>query len=317
MADKGILLESGTNELEIAEFTVDGQSFGINVAKVRELVEYDRGRVNHLVGAPHAVLGTYNYRGKPVPLISFHQFLGSDFAQLAKFPIVIISEFNQSIYAFLVDQVVNIHRISWSAFSASHRFIRQYTACVGGTFSIDDREILMLDYESITNQIFGFAALDGDLEETRQTAQTASKTTTDRLKLLRVIVVEDSRTIQMLLRDSLTAAGIGHIDICENGQVGLDTLEKLRDDARVAGKSLTDIVGLVISDIEMPAMDGLSLCRRIKSDPTLSSLPVVMFSSMINDEMAHKCLAVGASCCIGKPQIGQLVGKVRELCGAA
>lgn len=314
MATNEILLESGTNELEIAEFSVDGQSYGINVAKIRELIEYSPSRVNQMIGAPPSVLGTYNHRDKPVPLISLHLFLGHDFSRLTKYPILIITEFNLLNFAFLVDQVIDIHRISWADYSASHRFIQKYSNCVNGTFSINGREILMLDYESITNQIFDLATFEPCNQKTSAQEGSLETKKTTASKPLRLLVIEDSRSIQMFLKDSLAAAGIKDIEVCDNGQLGLTRLMEMRDQALSHNKPITDSVDLVISDIEMPVMDGLSFCLKVKKDPELAKLPVIMFSSMINDEMMRKCMAVGASACISKPQMGILIDKVHELC---
>ncbi len=311
MAKNEILLESGTNELEIAEFTVDGQSYGINVAKIRELIEFDAKRVNRIVGAPFSVLGTYNHRDKPVPLVSLHQFLGADLSRLAKYPILIITEFNLSFYAFLVDHVVDIHRISWSEFNPSHTYIQKYSNCVGGTFSINGREIVMLDYESITNQIF---ALDTFETRHREGSAANNLNQSEKCRDLNILLIEDSKSIQRFISENLEADGVKVFGVCDNGQLGLSRLSEIVMKASNEGKAVKDYIDLVISDIEMPVMDGLTFCLQLKKNPALSSLPVIMFSSMINDEMMRKCYAVGASACISKPQIGILVDKVRELC---
>lgn len=313
MATNEILLESGTNELEIAEFSVEGQSYGINVAKIRELIEYDPSRVNRMIGSPPSVLGTYNHRDKPVPLVSLHLFLGHDFSKLARYPILIITEFNLSFYAFLVDHVIDIHRISWADYSASHSYIQKYSNCVNGTFSINGREILMLDYESITNQIFDLATFES-ADVSRGGKDSVKPEGSAEQRPLRLLVIEDSRSIQVFLKASLSAAGIENVELCDNGQLGLARLMEIRDQACSHNRPVTESVDLIISDIEMPVMDGLTFCLKVKKDPELAKLPVIMFSSMINDEMMRKCMAVGASACISKPQIGILVDKVRELC---
>lgn len=310
MAKNDILLESGTNELEIAEFTVDGQSYGINVAKIRELIEYNPDRVNRIVGAPFSVLGTYNHRDKPVPLVSLHQFLGADLKRLVQYPILIITEFNLSFYAFLVDQVIDIHRISWAEFNPSHSFVQKYSSCVGGTFTINGREIVMLDYESITNQIF---ALD-TFETGRKSVAMSSDEKKAEQEVLNVLLIEDSQSIQRFICENLESDGVKVYDVCNNGQQGLSRLSEMLATANSEKKRISEYIDLVISDIEMPVMDGLTFCLQMKKNPELSSLPVIMFSSMINDEMMRKCMAVGASACISKPQIGILVDKVRELC---
>jgi len=310
MANNDILLESGTNELEIAEFSVDGQSYGINVAKIRELIEYNPGRVNRIIGAPFSVLGTYNHRDKPVPLVSLHQFLGADLSRLVQYPILIITEFNLSFYAFLVDQVIDIHRISWAEFNPSHTFVQKYSSCVGGTFTIKGREIIMLDYESITNQIFALDTFD----TVRKTETSSADNDSAEKKRLNVLLIEDSRSIQRFISENLESDGVKVFDVCDNGQQGLSRLSQILETASSEGKKLGDFIDLVVSDIEMPVMDGLTFCLQMKKNPEFSGLPVIMFSSMINDEMMRKCMAVGAAACISKPQIGILVDKVRELC---
>lgn len=307
MGKSEILLESGTNELEVAEFFLGKQSYGVNVAKIREIVLYDPAKVTFLVGAPPGVLGTIIFRGHSITITDLHSILDLPKPPAETRQVILVTEFNQRINAFLVDGVARIHRISWSSFTPMHPILSLHSHHVSGSFNIEKREILILDFEHIINELF-------PIETQGEAVPTETPEEQDKRKHLRVFVVEDSKTIQRLIVNRLKAGGISQVRVFGNGEDALKALRDAAEQAKQAGKSLSTLVDLVVSDIEMPVMDGLSLCKTIKTDKSIE-LPVIMFSSMITPEMARKCLGVGADRCYSKPDIEKVIVYIDELSG--
>lgn len=307
MAKQEILLESGTNELEVAEFFLGKQSYGVNVAKIREIVLFDSAKVTFLVGAPPGVLGTIIFRGHSVTITDLHAILNLPKPPAETRQVILVTEFNQRINAFLVDGVARIHRISWSAFTPMHPILSAHSHHVSGSFNIEKREILILDFEHIINDLFPIEIQgEGQLVDSPELQE--------KRKHLKLFVVEDSKTIQRLILNRLKAGGITQVRIFGNGEEALKALRDASDLAKRENRKLTEIVHLVVSDIEMPVMDGLTLCKTIKTDASID-LPVIMFSSMITPEMARKCLGVGADRCYSKPDIEKVLVYIDELTG--
>ncbi|HNV68327.1 MAG TPA: chemotaxis protein [Candidatus Ozemobacteraceae bacterium] len=305
MAKTGILLESGTNELEIAEFYLDKQSYGINVAKIREIVLFDPDKVTRFAGAQNGVLGTILFRGHSIVLVNLPQLLNLQPPPEGTRQVVLVSEFNQRTTAFLVDGVARIHRISWAEFTPIHPLLGTFTSYTTGSFHIDKREILILDFESILNDLF---------PETRMHEQPeAEKSLADRRANLRVFIVEDSRTIQALIISRLKGAGVTRIKTFSNGRLGLEALQQIAERKASGAASSDDDVDLVVSDIEMPELDGLSFCKQMKNTPGLAR-PIIMFSSLITEEMARKCRDCGADRWVSKPELDKVIGFADELC---
>ena len=121
-----------------------------------------------------------------------------------------------------------------------------------------------------------------------------------------VLHVDDSNSIRGMVKHMLAKEGRFTLDQCDNGQEAWEWLLALKQRCADTGSAITDHVQAVISDIEMPTMDGLTLCRKIKADPVLQVLPVALFSSLINDALARKCEVVGADAQFSKPDLRQL-----------
>ncbi|MBF0407632.1 MAG: chemotaxis protein CheV [Candidatus Riflebacteria bacterium] len=310
MARGEILLESGTNELEIAEFFLGGQSYGINVAKVREIVLYKSDAVTKIVGSSEFVMGSIIFRGHSIPLINLPSFLNitvsaknSNIRQ-----VVIVTEYNNTIRAFLVDGVSRIHRISWNQFIPIHPILGAHSSFVGGSFHIEKREILILDFESIAANIFNEQRLYDASAENLSSLRISKRAD------IKILMAEDSRTIQDLLRLKLKGAGITEVFSFDDGKKALEKIEKMVEECDSSGTLLKEKLHIVITDIEMPVMDGLTLCKAIRNNPKTSYLPVIVFSSMISEDMTKKCKQVGASECISKPQIDSLITVIDDLC---
>lgn len=308
MSQTNILLESGTNELEIVEFYVnqDGYEghYGLNVAKVVEIIR--RQKVTSMPEMRHpAVLGSFAHRnGRIVPLIDTAKYLSST-------PIdnpdakIIVTEFNTVITAFLVSGVNRIYRLSWTDVEAPGKFIQNMSrSAVTGVVRLDDRVIFLLDLEAIVAELHPAMAIRMDEPDQPQEAPP---------QLFRILHVDDSKSIRNMVLHMLEKEGRFEVVQAVDGQDAWELLVSLRDEAVSAGIPVSRLVRGVISDIEMPRMDGLALCRKIKEDDVLKSLPVAMFSSLINESLARKCASVGANTQFSKPDLKSLSDKMYEL----
>ena len=307
MAQTNILLETGTNELEIVEFYVnqDGYEahYGLNVAKVVEI-----GRRQPVTAMPEmrhkALLGAFLHRnGRIVPLIDMACFLGNApiTNEDAK---VIVTEFNGVCTGFLVSGVNRIYRLSWTDVEAPGQFLQNMSrSSVTGVVRLEERVIFLLDLEAIVAELHPAMALRFD----------ASDMAAPDGKTYKILHVDDSSSIRSLLLDLLNKEGRFKVEQRVNGQEAWDYLQSVRHRCEAENRPVSDFLQGIITDIEMPAMDGLALCKRIKEDPVLKKLPVAIFSSMINDSLARKCALVGADAQYTKPDLKALSKKLYEL----
>jgi len=284
-----ILLESGTNELEVLVFELAAQRFGVNVAKVREVIAPQK--VAASPGQPACVRGVLNLRGKLHPLVDLAHALDLHTDAPEPDRRVIVTEFNGQQAAFLVDRVDRIHRMSWTQIETVPPIEGPQHPAVTGLTKVKDELVFMLDFESIADQIVMQDQLHIEAVPNTRGVDREHK---------RVLFAEDSRFIAGLMRGVLVRSGYRHTDLHHDGQSAWDRINALLH----AGEPLPD---LVVSDIEMPRLDGLALTRRIKADPRLQHIPVVLFSSLITDDTKHKGENVGADAQISKPRLGEVV----------
>ncbi len=297
MAKSDILLEVGTNELEILEFTLAGGSFGINVAKIREIKQYEKP---HPMPRSHPfVEGVYQPREKLYTVIDLGDYLGLPSDEDMARHILIIASFNKIEVAFHVHSVVRIHRISWNAIEKPNSSIYGgEEGIVTGIAKLPGRIISIIDFEKIM--------FDISPESGIQVSEVRSAKPQERNRVP-ILVAEDSVLLRRMLLESLHKAGFDNVIATANGEEAWQFLESVR-----GVQPLTDRVACVITDIEMPKMDGHRLTKLIKSDPEFKALPVLIFSSLIDENMREKGNAVGADEQLSKPEIGNLVGCVEK-----
>jgi len=287
-----ILLESGTNEVEIVEFSIQDTVLGINVIKVREIIT---PILPIRIPLSHPCLeGIIHLRGNVIPVIDLGKFLGIPPSETPREDKFIITEFNQSRFAFHVHDVKRIHRISWAQIEKPSDIVQHEKNCVSGVVKIEDTMVLLLDFESIIVEI------SPALGDQSQSVQTLGERSISSKKL---IIAEDSPTLRQILRDYLPKIGYPNLTFFQSGQEAWEFIERLAD---TLGENINQQVDLVITDIEMPQMDGHSLTKKIKTHPVLQKIPVIIFSSLITDNLRHKGAAVGADEQISKPQYMEL-----------
>lgn len=285
-----ILLESGTNELEVLIFGLGEQSYGVNVAKVREVIL--PVPVAASPGQPPDVMGMFNLRGSVLPLVDLHSYFKIKPANLDKSSHrVIVTEFNGAQAAFKVERVEHIHRISWKAMRSVPDETGSDHMSVTGITEIGDKLILMLDFESIFDHISMQNALHISHVENDLGVDRAS---------VNVFIAEDSKFIRTIMKNVLSNSGYTHVTAFTNGQDCWDAIE-------AADKGRGTKPDVLITDIEMPQMDGLHLTKKVREKTSLKTIPILLFSSLITKDTAHKGEAVGVNQQIAKPELPRLV----------
>ncbi|MEK4384946.1 chemotaxis protein [Solibacillus sp. FSL W7-1464] len=295
---KGILLESGTNELEIVEFEVANNKFGINVIKVKEIIQpIPVTFIPHV--HPH-VEGIIQLRGEVLPVVDMLKVLGIPTENRNPQQKYIVAEFNKQRVVFHVDNVTQIHRISWDQIEKPSDMYQGGTSQVIGVIKARDEMILLLDFERIMVDINPESSISVDAVKKLGKRERTEK---------KVIIAEDSPLLRKLLFDTMNEAGYVNTEFFENGRDAYEYLEALAK----ADKQIENHVQLVITDIEMPQMDGHHLTKKIKSHADLKKLPVIIFSSLITDDLRHKGEQVGAEEQISKPEIAELILRMDKL----
>ncbi|NLH01663.1 MAG: chemotaxis protein CheV [Clostridiales bacterium] len=296
-----ILLESGINELEIMEFTIGDQLFGINVAKVREIMMVEP--VKPMQKSNQYVEGIFKPRDKVLTVINLAAYLELGPSPKPERDIFIITGFNNSEYAFHVHTVVGIDRIYGTQLKKPDPVIyggREGVAT--GIVELEDKLITILDFEAIIAEICPESSIQYETIENLGGSNNIRNN-------VHILIAEDSVLLSKMIIDALHKAGYVNTVKFNNGQEAWDYLCEIRD----GGDNINDFVNCIITDIEMPEMDGHRLTKLVKTDPALKHIPLVIFSSLISAEMRIKGKELGADEQITKPEIGRLVGVVDTL----
>ena len=288
--DTKILLENGTNELEVLEFLLDGNAYGINVAKVKEIISYQK--VTPVPNAHPSIEGIFMPRETMITAIDLKNCLQRGVSD--EKGLFIITNFNQLDIAFHVDNVVGIHRVSWkdiikpdSTVSTSEEGIAT------GIIKINDKLIIILDFEKIASDINPETGL-----KITEIDELGERKRND----VPILIAEDSVLLNKLIVESLRKAGYMNLIHTKNGQEAYDIIQDCKKNG-----SLKEHVQCIITDIEMPLMDGHRLTKLVKDDDETKDIPVIIFSSLVNEEMKRNGEALGADAQLSKPEIGNLV----------
>lgn len=293
--EQGILLEAGTNELEMLVFKLGTTPFGINVAKVREIIQ--PCKTIAIPYAPDAIAGSFKIRDEILTLVNLGRYFdmkGDDVRQDQG--MIIIVEFNHVRCGVLVDQVDRIHRLSWDQIQSPSQYLVDLQVPLTGMVNLDKKTILITDFETVVGDILGVQVVNVS-GETR--ASSVSQ------KNARILLVDDSPFVRSNLVNRLHEAGLTNLIVCNDGQHAWETLEAQRGQK-------DGPCDLILSDIEMPRMDGLHLTSKIKNDPQLKDIPVVLFSSLITPDNLKKCQAVGADAQVSKPNGEEMIRIILE-----
>ncbi|MCH5250982.1 MAG: chemotaxis protein CheV [Lachnospiraceae bacterium] len=294
--DTKILLENGTNELEVLEFKLDGNAYGINVAKIREIINYQE--VTPVPNSHPSIEGIFMPRDTMITAIDLKNCLQRGSSNPGG--LFIITNFNKLDIAFHVDSVVGIHRVSWKDIIKPDSTMSSVEEGIStGIIKLEGRLIIILDFEKIMTDINPETGLKmAEIDELGERERND----------VPILIAEDSPLLNKLIVDSLHKAGYSNLIHTENGQQAYDVIAECKREG-----TLKDHVQCVITDIEMPIMDGHRLTKLIKDDAETKDIPVVIFSSLVNEEMKRKGEALGANAQLSKPEIGNLVRVVDDL----
>lgn len=293
------ILESGNGELEIIEFIVNNVHYAINIVKVKEVIEIKESEITAIPEANKAMAGVIVCREEILPLVDLKYVLTKEKEPIGKRGIV--CEFNQLKVVFNIDNIVAVKRIRWEDIVRPDNLIESQLSV--GNILEGEKVIIMLDFEKIVTDINPSTGInEGRLENIDYRDRSDVK----------LILVDDSPMIRRLLKETLIKAGFTSLNIFNNGKEALDYLETLKI---ARGEGFTNYASMLITDIEMPQMDGLTLTRKIKEDKILKTLPVILFSSLITEDLKHKGERVGADEQLSKPEIESLVSVIDTYIG--
>jgi two-component system chemotaxis response regulator CheV len=295
-----ILTEVGTNEWQIVVFLLGEQYFAINVDKTREILRWPGSR--DVPQTHRAMRGITTIRGEVIPLIDLRVYLDITPGVELENSKLIVAEFNKMKLGFMVDAVDRIYRIASDELDASltGTFLGENALYV---IKREGRNILLLDYERIVQVVNPSLADQFSLEQGISADISSSLGDLDQYKIL---VAEDSPLIRKLIQGALTQGGFHNFELVGHGKAAWDRLVEDGDE-----------FDILLTDIEMPKMDGLTLTRRVKEDPRLSRIPVIVFSSVVAEDIKRKAQSIGADAQITKPEMHRLLETVVELLGKA
>ncbi len=295
--DSKILMESGTNELEVLEFNVCGNSYGINVAKIKEIIPYQP--VTPVPNSHPSIEGIFMPRDIMITAIDLRNCLQRGTSEPGG--LFIVTNFNNLDIAFHVDSVLGIHRVSWTEINKPNETVNTVDESIStGIIKIDNKLVIILDFEKILSDINPETGLKVDevdlIEKNSKRSEKA------------ILIAEDSILLNKMIVESLKKAGYVQLIHTANGQEAYDVIQQCKEKG-----TLKDDIQCVITDIEMPMMDGHRLTKLIKSDEATKHIPVIIFSSLVNEEMRKKGESLGADAQLSKPEIGNLVRLVDGL----
>ncbi len=292
-----ILLESGTNEIEIMKFTIGGNLYGINVAKVREIMI--SAPVKPMPHAHPAVEGIFKPRDAVLTVVDLPKYLGDEREKDPK-DIFIVTNFNKMFIAFRVHTVDRISRISWTDIQKPDKAVSGGEESVAtGIAQCDGELVTILDFERIVAEIAPETSIQMSEVERLGPRERNDKP---------IWVAEDSILLSKMIEDSLRKANYVNLHMFSNGLELWEALSALPQDGL-----LERDVALIITDIEMPQMDGHRLTKLVKENSRFKEIPLIIFSSLISEEMRRKGRDLGADEQLTKPEIGHLVDVMDHL----
>ncbi len=303
-----ILLEVGTNEVEIFEFTLGEHRYGVNVAKVNQIIQREQVKITRADLPPHGVLGSIPFRGKPAMTLDLRAILGIEGEEIdPSRALMLVTQFNDQVVAFAIDAAERIHRVSWNSFEPISASFSQENPFVNGIVRLEDRLILILDLEyilTLVNPNLGMSVDTQKIERIEEKYKPREE--------IKILFAEDSNMIRGMVTRQLGEVGFTNMELATNGQEALDKVTSYAQQAKETGQPISDFVDLILTDIEMPIMDGLTFCKNVKKDLELTT-PVIVFSSLINEQMESKCRSVGADYWGTKPKVSLIVDLIDEL----
>lgn len=289
-----VQLNSGGDEMKLLIFRLGDTLFGVNVSRVREIIEQrETIKIPH---TPPSVDGIFKLRDEVLTLVKLGQHFGMECDDSKDNErAIIIVEFNQARYGILVDAVDVIQTLRWEEIEPPSKYLSSLNAPITGTARVNEKTILIADFEAITEEILGIAGANPITD-----VASGDKTT----KNVRLLLADDSSTLRKSIAKILRQYGYNDLTICDNGLLAWERIHDSIDSEKGP-------IDLVISDIEMPQMDGLQLTTKIKQDAKLQNVKVVLFSSLINKESLAAGKTASADALVSKPDSEEMIHAIQ------
>jgi two-component system chemotaxis response regulator CheV len=304
--DKAPLAAEGKYELLLFRLGDDAQThqrelFGINVFKVREIVVAPH--ITRIVNAPEYTVGLADIRGQLIPVIDLPRVSGC-IAQ-SNSGIVLVTEFARTTQAFLVDEVMEIVQIEWRHLLASDG---AGAGLVSGIARLDgdaenSRLAQVLDVEQILRNVL--PSTDMPLDDGKGSAEVSLPPGSE------ILFADDSAVARLIIEEGLKSMNV-KFEVVKNGKEAWDRLGAMHTLAQSEGKLARDKVALVLTDLEMPEMDGFTLTRNIKQDPRFAGIPVIIYSSLTGTASEKHANSVGADAYVAKFEPKELREAIRN-----
>ena len=277
--------------------------FGINVFKVREIMVMPT--ITAVAGSTKHMLGMTNIRGQVIPVIDLAGAVGC----LPKngLNILMVTEYARSTQAFAVEEVDQIVRLDWSQVLSAESNTQggMITSIARLDGDIDNTRLAqVLDVEQILRNVMPPSAPDVDAASIGPTVKLRPGAV--------VLAADDSMLARTLIEQGLVALGVPFV-MCKTGKEAWDRLQTMSDAAAAEGKAIEDKVALVLTDLEMPEMDGFTLTRKIKQDGRFKGVPVIIHSSLSGSANEVHVKSVGADAYVGKFVAEELAATIRKV----
>ena len=302
---------AGTNKMEILLFSLGREVaaeheeiYGINVFKVREVMH--KPKITKAPDMPASVEGMVSLRGITIPVINLAKYCKVNIDSVEPPSIMIITEYNKNVQGFLVQSVDNIERLNWDDVKAPPSMMdSQKGGLVTAVTEVKDKGLVMImDVEKVLAETAGFYDDDSVFQ--------GMPTINDKSVL--AVYADDSGVARKQVKQTIDKLGISGIS-CINGKKAWEQLNQMADQAVEDGQKIDEVISIIITDVEMPEMDGYVLTKHIKTDERFKNIPVIMHSSLSsenNTAMGHK---VGADAYVAKFQPLELANTIIKLIG--
>jgi len=291
-----------TSVLELMEFTIAGDSFGINVAKVTEIMR--RCPITLMTKSHPNIEGVFKPRGTIITVIDLPGYLAMPESENPDKDMFMLTNFESVNAAFHVHTVEAMHRIKWSDVERPSAIIYGgMDSVITGTTKIGDKMITIIDFEKVLFDINPETGLQLSEVKIMGSRERSEKP---------IVIVEDSVFLMKMIMQALELAGFHNITSFDNGQDAWEYLEKCRSECISYSMAIDEKVTILITDIEMPRMDGHHLTKLVKGDDILKKIPVLVFSSLIDEAQKNQGEKCGVDAHLSKPQIGNLISTIDE-----
>jgi two-component system chemotaxis response regulator CheV len=298
---------AGTNKLEVLLFSLGKDTitqreevFGINVFKVREVMHVPP--ITHAPDMPEAVVGMTSLRGVMVPVVDLAHFCGVTKEKPAE--ILIVTEYNKHMQGFLVHSVENILRLQWSDIKVPPAMLSDR---LGGLVTAvtelkDGRIVMIMDVERVLAETASFGQDDSIFSEVESLENEG----------FTIMFADDSTVARSQIEKTLEHMHVAHIS-AQNGAQAWNKLKEIATKADINGMHVSKYVQAILTDVEMPEMDGYVLTKKIKADPRFAGIPVIMHSSLSADANQSLGKNVGADAYVAKFQPQELSETLRNI----